>query len=782
MVSQVAILAAVLNGSHRDIQRQISDHMDIAVRVMEQTINQHRQQMLDSAEVLISDYGFRSAVASQDNPTIESALNNYAARIGADLMTLNGLDGRLLVSTRPELTTRGVFPFTSLWRKAHYDDRGSTVTIIGGMPYVIILLPVKAPDTIGWVSMGFAFDTPLLSRIKTITELDISLLGGTPAALPPLVSTLSPEQQKSLDLDHTPSSSLVSLFSIGNARPVNRQIILGDSPDGHLTAVLSHPTSSLMAPYLAMRMRLIVIFFVTLVSATMLSLLTANTVGQPIKRLTDVARRIGDGERIKARPPANDKSDLGVLASTLHMMQDKLSMREAQLLHQSRQDLLTGLPNRQSAEARLATLTEKGMPFTLNRLCINEFKRINDTFGHVNGDRVLIEIGTRLRQAVGDQGFAYRIGGDEYLVLYPGYNHDTTDLRHLHDALASQPVLQDISPINVSISMGQVHYPTHGPDAEVLLRRADIALNDAKHSGSHLKSYSTGMDEQHLRRLAILQDLRTALLNDRLYMVYQPKIDLRSGKATHLEALVRWEHDTLGFIPPDEFITLAEHSGNIAMLTDWVLHQVAAQIARWNEQHHVFCVSVNLSAQDLTDHQLPARIAAILAEHALSSRQLVLEITESALMEDPVEARRILEELRRQGLHISIDDFGTGYSSLSQLRHMPIDELKIDKSFILKLDSQFEDVMIVRSIIDLGHNLGLSVTAEGVENLQSLAMLEAMNCDVAQGFLFARPLKAQELLFWFQAFSSKSFSDEQIRRRKEVVTPPIPVTYQRRET
>ena len=218
------------------------------------------------------------------------------------------------------------------------------------------------------------------------------------------------------------------------------------------------------------------------------------------------------------------------------------------------------------------------------------------------------------------------------------------------------------------------------------------------------------------------------------------------------------------------------------MLTDWVLHQVAAQIARWNEQHHVFCVSVNLSAQDLTDHQLPARIAATLAEHALSSQQLVLEITESALMEDPVEARRILEELRCQGLRISIDDFGTGYSSLSQLRHMPIDELKIDKSFILKLDSQFEDVMIVRSIIDLGHNLGLSVTAEGVENLQSLAMLEAMNCDVAQGFLFARPLKAQELLAWFQAFSAEAFSTEQIRRRQEAVTPPIPITHQRRET
>ena len=260
--------------------------------------------------------------------------------------------------------------------------------------------------------------------------------------------------------------------------------------------------------------------------------------------------------------------------------------------------------------------------------------------------------------------------------------------------------------------------------------------------------YEQGQDEQHQRRLALARDLGTAVEQDELAMVYQPKIVARSGDVMGFEALMRWNHARFGFVPPDEFIALAEQTGRITQLTQWMLRTVCRQIDLWAQQGERVCVAINLSAQDVMDITLPERIHLLLQDYQLGPEQLRLEVTESALIQDPALAQSNLNALRDAGLHIAVDDYGTGYSSLSQLKRLPVQELKIDKSFILKLDHDSEDRIIVRSTIELAHSLGLSVVAEGVETEASRRLLATMGCDVLQGYLISRPMPSDQIISW----------------------------------
>jgi predicted signal transduction protein with EAL and GGDEF domain len=303
--------------------------------------------------------------------------------------------------------------------------------------------------------------------------------------------------------------------------------------------------------------------------------------------------------------------------------------------------------------------------------------------------------------------------------------------------------------IDVRASMGIALYPVHADDAGTLLKRADVAMYDAKRNHQPFAVYESVRDEHSMRRLAILSELRHAVASDQLEVHYQPKIDFATERVVHLEALARWRHSVHGMMPPDEFIPIAEQSGNIGMITKWVLRRALEDCAAWGRSGLDLGVAVNLSALDLYDSDLPTFINGLLHDRGLPASRLVLEITESAVMKDPTHATRTLRELKERGIALAIDDFGTGYSSLAHLRRLPVDELKIDKSFVVNLDgAASEDGVIVRSTIELGHNMGLKVIAEGVESAEGWQVLKQFGCDMAQGYYISRPLPAPELLVW----------------------------------
>jgi len=306
--------------------------------------------------------------------------------------------------------------------------------------------------------------------------------------------------------------------------------------------------------------------------------------------------------------------------------------------------------------------------------------------------------------------------------------------------------------------MGEVSYPAHGENAQLLLRRADIALDLARHHPHAHQRYVEGQDERHLRQLTLIRDLRDAVNNDELWMAYQPQVATQTGEVCQFEALMRWRHPSFGFVPPDEFIGLAERSGNIRQLSQWMLEHVAAQLYQWQQQGYRVSVAVNLSASDVSDSLLAPQLAELLERYHLAADQFSLEVTESAVMQDIDAAARTLDELSQLGVSIAIDDYGTGYSSLAQLKRLPVNELKIDKSFVLKLDTQEDDLTIVRSTIEMGHSLGLSIVAEGVENAASAALLNRLGCDYLQGYWIAKPMPSDAVAPWLNSIEPFIFT------------------------
>jgi diguanylate cyclase (GGDEF)-like protein len=381
---------------------------------------------------------------------------------------------------------------------------------------------------------------------------------------------------------------------------------------------------------------------------------------------------------------------------------------------------------------------------------LDRFKEINDTLGHSLGDDLLVEMGRRLRQTIRESDTVARLGGDEFAVMFESAAAaNAVELaQRISRALATPFTLGGVS-IDVKASMGIALYPLHAEDAGTLMKRADIAMYQAKRNHNAYALYESGRDEHSLRRLAIISELRQAVASDALELHFQPKIDIATERAIHAEALVRWRHPVHGMLPPDEFIPLAEQAGDIGIITKWVLKRAIGDCAGWNRAGFDLGVAVNLSALDLYDAGLPALIGALLHDQGLQPSKLVLEITESAVMKDAAYALKILSDVKARGITLAIDDFGTGYSSLAHLKRLPVDELKIDKSFVVHLSEEtIDDGVIVRSTIDLGHNMGLKVVAEGLENSETFVILKRFGCDMAQGYFISHPIPSPQLLAW----------------------------------
>jgi diguanylate cyclase (GGDEF)-like protein/PAS domain S-box-containing protein len=427
---------------------------------------------------------------------------------------------------------------------------------------------------------------------------------------------------------------------------------------------------------------------------------------------------------------------------------------EALVQHMAYHDTLTDLPNRNHLYDRLLNVIRKdedrGDPFALLLMDLDHFKEINDTLGHHRGDLLLQQVGARLRRALFTPDLVARLGGDEFAVLLPRLakvEDIHVVVRKIQSAL-QPPFMIDGLPIAVEASIGVALYPEHGRDADSLLQRADVAMYAAKQSGRSGVIYDSKDDRHSLRRLALMGELRHAIDNGQLFLHYQPKIDFKTRRVVGVEALVRWRHPKYGVVPPDQFIGPAERTGQIKPLTEWVLETALHQCQVWRRSGVEIEVSVNLSARNLQEAGLVERMAEMLHRAGAGPDCLALEITESAIMADPNAAMEVLTRLSRMGVSLSIDDFGTGYSSLSYLKRLPVDEIKIDKSFVIGMQSDENDLVIVRSTIDLVHNLGLKVVAEGVESRALWEKLTALGCDEAQGYYMSRPLPAEEVVRW----------------------------------
>ena len=435
-------------------------------------------------------------------------------------------------------------------------------------------------------------------------------------------------------------------------------------------------------------------------------------------------------------------------------MREGIAEREQEILRLAYRDTLTGLPNRALFHDRLEHAIENahrtGRTLSVLMMDLDRFKYVNDSLGHGVGDHVLREVAQRLSGLLRQADTIARLGGDEFAILLENVDErhvSRVALKILHTL--EQPIDYEDQPLDVGSSIGIAHFPEHGENSSKLLRNADIAMYVAKRNKSGHAVFDASYDTHQQQHLSLLSEIRQAVEANQLRVYYQPKIGLTSGAVEGVEALLRWEHPRRGFVSPADFIPFAEHTGYIKVLTRWVLEQAIRQADEWRRAGISLRVSVNISARDLLNRELPELIEQLLDRYGTPASLLCLEITESGFMEDPAHSLRVLERLHDLGVQLSIDDYGTGYSSLSYIARLPVDELKIDRSFIKQM-SDATTATIVRSTIDLGHSLGLKVVAEGVEDEVDLRTLRLFGCDQAQGYFMSKPLPVKDLEQWLQ--------------------------------
>ena len=478
-----------------------------------------------------------------------------------------------------------------------------------------------------------------------------------------------------------------------------------------------------------------------------LSLLLARNVSEPVSKLVKAVNKVASGSYGATLEAPSKLKEITELANAVDSMQASIKSREKHIRYQAEHDVLTGLFNRNYVEGFFESELKEGRAVQVVAITVIGFRTINDLYGYSNGDNTLKALAERLQRWPGTS--ARLAGGEILYISQESLNDDQLEtLKHILE----QPVESNLIAIPVKVAMAIIECPQDAASSEELFRKMNIVTDEAIHSDSWCVRYRTDLEDKYNRRLAITTELKRALASQQneLSMVYQPKVDLRTMKVCSMEALIRWNNSALGFVPPDEFITIAEQAGLIEQVTTWVMQQTIADLAYFRAKGYGFTVAMNLSTQDIQNKVLLRKLVALLTQEGLSPEALELEITESDLVADASLAIENLNELTARGFHFAIDDFGTGYSSLAYLKNLPVTTIKIDKSFILALASDENDQQIVHTVLSLASVFNLKVVAEGVEDVASLEILKEWGCDIAQGYFISRPLNRSDLENWLQ--------------------------------
>ena len=764
LVSFLVINAANLNNAREELENDVREGEQIFQRILEQ----NRRQLEQASTVLAADFGFREAIATHDQQTILSALKNHGARIDASAMMLVSLDNQVLTDTEHPADAARPFPFPGLLEGTeHYGKASGIVQMKNGYVYQMVVVPVMAPRPIARVAMGFRIDEAWAKQLMEMTSLHVSLLTAQgDKDWQVLTSTLPAESHAQLLQalsGHPLGEQQTKALTIASTEYVTRVTPLTQQNGTTVVAVLQRSLDVALARFNRLRTTLLAIGIASLAASIIGTLIIAKGITRPLNSLAEVARKVQYGDYSTPLPVVKD-DEIGALATTFNHMRESIAERERQIMRLAFHDSLTGLPNRAMFHDRLShalKMSERsGKPLIILLLDLDRFKYVNDALGHHTGDLLLQAVAERLGRALRASDTVARLGGDEFGILLS--ETELSQLPPINEKLRQvldEPLTLNGQTVDVDASIGAACYPEHGEDAATLLQHADIAMYQSKRTRSGLAVYGAELQMHAQEQLSLLSELRHAIEHDELMLAYQPKINLTTSQATSVECLVRWNHPKRGLLLPVEFIPFAEQTGYIRSITSWVLNTAINDISRWCASGLTIQVSVNISARDLLNAELPKQIDTMLNKLNVPPELLCLEITESGLMEDPARAMQTVLALRQLKVGIVIDDYGTGYSSLAYIKNLPVDELKIDRSFICTMATNPQDRAIVRSTIELGHNLGMNVVAEGVETQQDWDSLAALGCDIAQGYFIAKPMHVESFPAWARHFRDGPLRD-----------------------
>jgi diguanylate cyclase (GGDEF)-like protein len=757
---QISNLAAIRFSIERNARQSIADELEIGERVLRHVLTQNAQKLREGASLLAADPGFRAAMNGNDDHATSLVLADRGHRFGATVALL--LDPSLRVRAAGEAE---LLPMQGLTARLAADvDRARSdgeVGLLGDRPYQFVMVPVRTSNASGWLLMGSPIDQQLLGDVRDLSLLQASLVVRQSSTSWRTVLSTLPSSARPL-LENRSGKA----WTHGEAGPTSlklpdgeygvRQVALTD--DGSVEMLLMLSVDGAIAPYRQLRLVLIALAVLGVVTVAAGAFFTARHVTAPIHRLVAATERLGAGDYATPFDGQRRTDEVGTLASAFERMRINVADQQQEIRKLAYWDTLTGLPNRvQFRNAVLAAVTEAaktGRSVAVVMLDLDRFKHVNDLLGYQYGDLMLKAVAGRMsQQAVRGKDMIARIDGDGFAVLLADLDTGAAvsltravALR-IHDAFGSPIALEDQT-VDMSASIGMAVWPHYPGDGETLLGNAEVALSMAKRRTQSPMLYDPAFDAGSSQSLSMLSGLRNAVDHGELRLYLQPKLALAGARIVGAEALLRWHHPERGMLLPGEFIPFAEQTGFIRVLTMWVFEEAVRLWNVFSASGTQIGFSVNLSTRDLLDLELPQKFEAVLIRHTVPAEVFCLEITESAIMDDPQRALATLNRLSALGFRLSIDDFGTGYSSLAYLKRLPVDELKIDKSFVMNMEKDADDARIVRSTIELAHAMGLSVVAEGVEDAKVWTLLRELSCDEAQGYHMAKPMPAHEFAHW----------------------------------
>jgi diguanylate cyclase (GGDEF)-like protein len=768
----LGLLLAVQVASFMALRASLSDHAHRVLparllegeRLVQNLLDRKAQALIDGARLLAADYGFREALSSNDDETIVSVLANQAARIGATEAALLATDFQLRSTTASH--PRDLMPVAArLAAQAASSGQASAVALVAGRPYQAVLVPVKAPVVVGWVLMAFPLDAQLAIDMRSLSDLDLTLLSRAAPAEQWSVNLTSLDAAHATSLARqpwvavAPGGAMTSVAAQGDELGVRvKQLSSGHAAGAGVLALVSVSVDDAVRLPRDLQFALIGITLVGIVVFALGSVFTARRVTTPLRGLADAAERLGAGDYATPMRDTQRHDEIGELSQSFERMRISVAENQAQILRLAYWDSLTGLPNRaqfRDAVNQAVSQAAQGKTFAIVMLDLNRFKHVNDVLGYRIGDLLLVKVAERLTWGlVRDGDLVARLSGDEFgILLRDGDTRLALSVAQRIEHAFDVPLVLEEHQVDMAAGIGIACWPQHAEDGDTLLNRAEVAMYSAKRRGNGPLMYEPSIDVASAQTLTLMTELRQAVDHGELRLYLQPKLALESRQVLGAEALVRWQHPRRGLVPPMQFIPFAEQTGFIRVLTMWVFEEAARHWQTLNDEGLELVLSVNLSTRDLLDQDLPQKFEALLAKHGVLAKAFCLEITESAIMDDPQRALVTLDRLSAMGFKLSIDDFGTGYSSLAYLKRLPVDELKIDQSFVRNMQADADDAMIVRSTIDLAHNLGITVVAEGVESALVWNMLRELNCDQAQGYHMGRPMPVTDFSSWSTAWS-----------------------------
>jgi diguanylate cyclase (GGDEF)-like protein len=750
----VGLMTQIILSNHA--QGKITKQFETTSVIFNQLWQLKAKALVDAAEILSRDFGFREAVATNDKPTMVSALVNLRARVGADRAFIVLRDGGVISDGVGEGSADLKAAIASLPYKLP-QDRNSAVAAYDEISYKLVVAPILAPMEIGWVVFAVEIDEKMLRELGNLSENRINAyvveLGQTQGW-----QTRNVQGQPIVALfnDHSAQNPGTgprqSLKLRGDSAQVVAYLLPLEGVDGtsKIGVLLSFPFDVAMQEYRTLQLSLAGIGLLGFALVIVFSARLSRKIAEPIMALDAAARSLLEGRHEEV--DVNSDDEVGRLASSFNMMSREILEREQRIHHLALHDSLTNLPNRsyfrQQLDGFISHALKHNSGVAVFCLDLENYQSINDNFGDAVGDRLLCQIGETLVALAGDT-LVSRLGGDEFGIVMLDVR-STEQPQRLAQAILerfSEPFEVDGRSINLGIRIGIALAPNDGSNAKELLMNAEFSLTRAKQEGSALlRFFQQSIDEEIRKRQQLELDMREALHNGEFRLYFQPLWSVSTQRFESCEALIRWQHPKRGMVSPAEFIPLAEDSGLIVPIGEWVLREACRVAARWPSY---FKVAVNVSVRQLREPGFAACLFQALSNAGLAADRLEIELTESLFAEGSQKTSDVLNTLRSMGVRTALDDFGTGYSSLSYLRNFPFNKIKIDKSFIDKVVGDPSQQAIVRAIIDLANALSMETTTEGVEDAAQLSTLTQMGCTSIQGYYFSKPVPEQDLQRFF---------------------------------